>query len=578
MARAVVAIFIVILVGCAVQPLPPEASFGPQDATAIDGGADLTGAVDANQPDTGQDTVPDVPDMNNELPVVADALGDGDVEADDADGGEIADDDADGSTDDADAANADEDAIADEMDAEDVEDVKIQLDIAEILPPDVPVGELPVVDVQPPVDAADVLVVLDTADAVDAQDLMDAVDAIDASDAPVPVDVADTTYSADTSDSSIGPADTGPDLPLDAAKSDVDADDALQLDGKSDIQADEVTGDVPSLCNGFSNCDDGNPCTTEKCDSALGCVYQSNSDPCDDLNPCTEKDKCKVAKCVGTPVNCDDGNVCTTEVCVEKFGCFKSVNQLPCSDDNPCTIGDVCKDSVCSGKALAPDADNDGFTSSVCGGPDCDDSNPKVHPGGIEDCASVLVDDNCNGKFDEENALGCVSYFFDGDADGFGASNLLGKCLCKAGQALNYVAKVSGDCDDAKPAINPGAIEVCNPAGIDENCNGAVDEICPCAKPGFTFPTCNTCGDSWLLISTNTGDVCAPLFPLWGIQGLSPNTLTFNADGTVTDSLTLLTWEKSASAVPMHWSEAKNYCKAQMTAGKNNWRLPTTAE
>jgi N-acetylneuraminic acid mutarotase len=31
-----------------------------------------------------------------------------------------------------------------------------------------------------------------------------------------------------------------------------------------------------------------------------------------------------------------------------------------------------------------------------------------------------------------------------------------------------------GDCDDANPSVHPGAVEVCN--GIDDNCNGAIDE------------------------------------------------------------------------------------------------------
>jgi cysteine-rich repeat protein len=33
------------------------------------------------------------------------------------------------------------------------------------------------------------------------------------------------------------------------------------------------------------------------------------------------------------------------------------------------------------------------------------------------------------------------------------------------------------DCNDANPAVHPGAVELCN--GIDDNCNGQIDEGCP---------------------------------------------------------------------------------------------------
>ncbi len=49
--------------------------------------------------------------------------------------------------------------------------------------------------------------------------------------------------------------------------------------------------------------------------------------------------------------------------------------------------------------ATCVDLDGDGFTSTACGGKDCDDVDPTVHPGVMEICNGK--DDNCNGQIDE---------------------------------------------------------------------------------------------------------------------------------------------------------------------------------
>ena len=45
-----------------------------------------------------------------------------------------------------------------------------------------------------------------------------------------------------------------------------------------------------------------------------------------------------------------------------------------------------------------PDRDGDGFTVSAG---DCDDTDPRIHPGGREVCN--LTDDDCDGEIDEES-------------------------------------------------------------------------------------------------------------------------------------------------------------------------------
>ncbi len=101
---------------------------------------------------------------------------------------------------------------------------------------------------------------------------------------------------------------------------------------------------------------------------------------------------------------------------------------------------------------------------------DCNDNNAAVSPAQQEKCNGI--DDNCNGKSDEEGAQGCKSYYLDSDSDGFGLSQQ-GKCLCVS--TPPYQAQLSGDCDDKSPQAYPGAQELCD--GEDNDCDGKVDEL-----------------------------------------------------------------------------------------------------
>ncbi len=101
---------------------------------------------------------------------------------------------------------------------------------------------------------------------------------------------------------------------------------------------------------------------------------------------------------------------------------------------------------------------------------DCDDQNPAVRPGSQEVCGNGL-DDNCDGLVDRgDNALGCMSFYLDGDGDGWGLP--YARCLC--GPEPPFTGLQAGDCNDGVAAIHPGVQEVCNQA--DDNCDGAVDE------------------------------------------------------------------------------------------------------
>ena len=103
---------------------------------------------------------------------------------------------------------------------------------------------------------------------------------------------------------------------------------------------------------------------------------------------------------------------------------------------------------------------------------DCDDSRATVHPGATEICGNG-IDDNCDGQIDES----CILYTFyaDADADGYGNANSSTTNYTGIAPA-GYVADKT-DCDDTKATVNPDAVEICG-NGIDDNCNGQIDEGC----------------------------------------------------------------------------------------------------
>ncbi|RMD85755.1 MAG: hypothetical protein D6815_01175 [Candidatus Dadabacteria bacterium] len=148
------------------------------------------------------------------------------------------------------------------------------------------------------------------------------------------------------------------------------------------------------------------------------------------------------------------------------------------------------------------DADGDGYGAGCPAGPDCNDADPNVNPAAPEVCDGI--DNNCNGLIDEEGAVGCTSFYLDNDGDGFGQSGS-SKCLCAP--AGGYTATLGGDCNDANPNINPAAPEVCD--GIDNNCNGLIDEKASgCGPNMMCIGGLCACNEGFADCNTNAADGC----------------------------------------------------------------------
>jgi len=92
-----------------------------------------------------------------------------------------------------------------------------------------------------------------------------------------------------------------------------------------------------------------------------------------------------------------------------------------------------------------PDVDKDGYPAQVCGGQDCDDSDPAIHPDAV-DIPNDGIDQNCDG----------VDYTQNCDQDGDGFQSL----VCGG-----------DDCNDLDASVYVGADDP-DGDGIDQDCSG----------------------------------------------------------------------------------------------------------
>ena len=237
-------------------------------------------------------------------------------------------------------------------------------------------------------------------------------------------------------DSGGGDSDAPQDADGDGVTSETDCDDenAAIFPG-----ADELCDELDNDCDGDIDEDAVNPSTFYADKDGDG--YGADDEP---LKACAQPEGY-----VTPSGDCDDDDA--------RF--YPSAEESDCSDPN---------DYNCDGSVGYDDADADGFPA--CN--DCNDKDGAISPDGQEVCDGA--DNDCDGlKDDGDDSLDVsttTTAYQDADSDGYGDADFsLQRCATPPGYAL-----VSGDCDEANAAVNPGATEVCD--GLDNDCDALADD------------------------------------------------------------------------------------------------------
>jgi hypothetical protein len=193
-------------------------------------------------------------------------------------------------------------------------------------------------------------------------------------------------------------------------------------------------------CKGITkNCDDKNDCTTDSCDSTIGCKHVNLADAtkCDDGSKCTPNDSCKGGQCVGDQNTCgcttnndctgfDDGNLCNGVLtCQQNFCkpdaatiivCAKNANScqdnictpatgkcdpkpkqdnVACDDADACTLSEVCLAGACTSTTKANCDDGSPCTTDYCD-PFFGCGNAPIASGGLcDDKNDCTTKDSC---------------------------------------------------------------------------------------------------------------------------------------------------------------------------------------
>src|SRR5262245_7531137 len=108
-------------------------------------------------------------------------------------------------------------------------------------------------------------------------------------------------------------------------------------------------------------CNDGSVCTVDACVGGK-CVFTAVADgtPCPDNDACNGQETCSAGICqAGTALSCGDGNLCTDDTCDPALGCLNTpVPGRPCDNDTVCDGHEACDATGACAAGPAPSCDD----------------------------------------------------------------------------------------------------------------------------------------------------------------------------------------------------------------------------